>query len=171
MDEYGPSSIITSSTVPASPYAGGDYYDDEDDDRFEHTLGRTPFSSTRHGRRDSTATVVVPKQENVLVCVRVRPPAVSHSATSVNPAHLEEAWAADGESKTISLLASEGGKAGGEYRFDSVVTGSGNEGVYEEAGKDLIHSAMNGYDAVIFAYGQTASGKTFTLVRPCLLLR
>lgn len=27
--------------------------------------------------------------------------------------------------------------------------------------------AMEGFDAVVFAYGQTASGKTFTLVRHC----
>lgn len=26
-------------------------------------------------------------------------------------------------------------------------------------------ASMEGFDAVIFAYGQTASGKTFTLVR------
>lgn len=29
---------------------------------------------------------------------------------------------------------------------------------------DTFSSSMNGFDAVIFAYGQTASGKTFTLV-------
>ena len=47
---------------------------------------------------------------------------------------------------------------------DSVVTESSNYGVYEESAKDLVATAMNGFDAVVFAYGQTASGKTFTLV-------
>lgn len=48
---------------------------------------------------------------------------------------------------------------------DAVVTGSGNTQVYQCAGRPLITSCMEGFDAVIFAYGQTASGKTFTLVR------
>lgn len=36
------------------------------------------------------------------------------------------------------------------------------------SGADHLHlcsAAMEGFDSVIFAYGQTASGKTFTLVR------
>lgn len=43
------------------------------------------------------------------------------------------------------------------------MTGSDNLGVYNAAGRDLVLAAMEGFDAVIFAYGQTASGKTFTL--------
>lgn len=61
---------------------------------------------------------------------------------------------------------------------DSVVTGTDNREVYEHAGRDLVlfvpssgvahiltrdRAALDGYDAVIFAYGQTASGKTFTV--------
>ena len=37
--------------------------------------------------------------------------------------------------------------------------------------RNVHSSSMNGFDAVIFAYGQTASGKTFTLVNSsCLTL-
>lgn len=53
---------------------------------------------------------------------------------------------------------------------DAVVTGSGNSQIYHSAGKPLIRSCMEGFDAVIFAYGQTASGKTFTLVGLALLV-
>lgn len=46
---------------------------------------------------------------------------------------------------------------------DGVVTGSGNKAIYEVAARPLIRQAMQGFDAVVFAYGQTASGKTYTL--------
>ncbi|GAA5901341.1 uncharacterized protein JCM6883_000184 [Sporobolomyces salmoneus] len=95
-------------------------------------------------------------KDNVLVCVRVRPPAAKLAKSS---ALVEEvAWDVSELEGRLSL------KTGGpEFLFDSVVTGSENYDVYQEAGKDLVLDAMEGFDAVIFAYGQTASGKTFTL--------
>lgn len=35
--------------------------------------------------------------------------------------------------------------------------------MYNAAARSHVHAAMDGYNSVIFAYGQTASGKTFTL--------
>ena len=37
------------------------------------------------------------------------------------------------------------------------------EKVFNTVGKDVIESCFNGYNGTIFAYGQTASGKTFTI--------
>lgn len=65
-----------------------------------------------------STTLAVPKSESVLVCVRVRPPAVAHTVTSVNPAHLEEAWRADTDSKTIKL----GDGSGTEFRFGDLAS-------------------------------------------------
>ncbi|GAA6034686.1 hypothetical protein JCM8097_001119 [Rhodosporidiobolus ruineniae] len=95
-------------------------------------------------------------KDNVLVCVRVRPPAAKLAASS--QVVDEVAWDVDRRSGRLQQQA-----GGPEYLFDSVVTGSRNEEVYQEAGRDLVLDAMEGFDAVIFAYGQTASGKTFTL--------
>ncbi|GAA5912225.1 hypothetical protein JCM5296_005452 [Sporobolomyces johnsonii] len=95
-------------------------------------------------------------KDNVLVCVRVRPPAAKLAAAS--KVVDEVAWDVDEREGRLAL------KAGGpDYSFDSIVTGSENSEVYQEAGRDLVLDAMDGFDAVIFAYGQTASGKTFTL--------
>ncbi|GAA5966008.1 hypothetical protein JCM21900_004921 [Sporobolomyces salmonicolor] len=95
-------------------------------------------------------------KDNVLVCVRVRPPAAKLAASS--KVVDEVAWDVDEREGRLAL------KAGGpDYSFDSIVTGSENYEVYQEAGRDLVLDAMDGFDAVIFAYGQTASGKTFTL--------
>lgn len=67
-------------------------------------------------------------------------------------------------------LDNSAGKAPQEFNFDEILTGSENKPVYNAVARSHVCAAMDGYNAVIFAYGQTASGKTFTLVcsgRPC----
>ncbi|KAG6828443.1 hypothetical protein H0H92_007970 [Tricholoma furcatifolium] len=49
------------------------------------------------------------------------------------------------------------------FNFDSILTGTPNKPIYTTVARSHVHAAMEGYNAVIFAYGQTASGKTFTL--------
>lgn len=49
------------------------------------------------------------------------------------------------------------------YQFDGLHTGSSNADVYATLARPLVKSVLRGYNAVVFAYGQTASGKTFTL--------
>jgi centromeric protein E len=51
-----------------------------------------------------------------------------------------------------------------EFHFDEILTGSENKPVYNAVARSHVTAAMEGYNAVVFAYGQTASGKTFTLV-------
>ena len=72
-------------------------------------------------------------------------------------------WLNDG--KTIKLDPQRGGKASQDFKFDEILTGSENKPVYNAVARSHVCAAMDGYNSVIFAYGQTASGKTFTLVR------
>lgn len=37
------------------------------------------------------------------------------------------------------------------------------EKVFDKVAKDVIDSALEGFNGTIFAYGQTGSGKTFTM--------
>ena len=37
------------------------------------------------------------------------------------------------------------------------------EEIFECVAKDLVQSALEGYNGTIFAYGQTGSGKTYTM--------
>ncbi|KAH8917335.1 kinesin-domain-containing protein [Atractiella rhizophila] len=85
-------------------------------------------------------------RDNVHVCVRVK--------------NIEEPGVWDIDERRGKLFDED---TGAEYCFDSVVTGSSNKAVYNKAARDIIVDCANGYDALIFAYGQTASGKTFTL--------
>ncbi|KAI6156511.1 P-loop containing nucleoside triphosphate hydrolase protein [Pisolithus thermaeus] len=93
------------------------------------------------------------KEDKVLVSIRIRP----------TTAH--QAWDTSIPS-TIKLLpqhAKSTLNAPPEFHFDEVLTGSENKPVYNAVARSHVCAAMEGYNAVIFAYGQTASGKTFTL--------
>ncbi|RWS14548.1 kinesin-like protein KIF28P [Dinothrombium tinctorium] len=38
------------------------------------------------------------------------------------------------------------------------------ERVYSDLGRDMLHNAFEGYNAALFAYGQTGAGKSFTVI-------
>jgi len=48
------------------------------------------------------------------------------------------------------------------FSFDAVFTPGSQEEVFEDC-KDLVQSAVDGYNVTMFAYGQTGAGKTFTM--------
>ncbi|KAF8988526.1 kinesin motor domain-containing protein [Cyathus striatus] len=89
--------------------------------------------------------------DKVMVSVRMRP--------SNNPS----AWSPN--SNEISLLPAYHKPAtpAPTFTFDSVLTGSENKPIYITTARKHVRAAMEGYNAVVFAYGQTASGKTYTL--------
>ncbi|CAG0903463.1 unnamed protein product, partial [Cyprideis torosa] len=41
---------------------------------------------------------------------------------------------------------------------------SGQSDVFEAVGRDLVESALEGYNGCLFAYGQTGSGKSYTMM-------
>jgi len=52
----------------------------------------------------------------------------------------------------------------GEFKFDHVFQPSvSNYEVYDKVVKNLINSLMDGYNATVFAYGMTGSGKTYSM--------
>ncbi|KAI5836568.1 kinesin-like protein [Schizophyllum commune H4-8] len=50
-----------------------------------------------------------------------------------------------------------------DFTLDNVLTGTPNKPIHTAVDHAHVHAAMEGFYAVIFAYGPTASGKTFTL--------
>lgn len=48
------------------------------------------------------------------------------------------------------------------FNFDAVFTPGSQEEIFEDC-KDLVQSAVDGYNVTLFAYGQTGAGKTFTM--------
>lgn len=93
--------------------------------------------------------------DKVLVSVRVR------------PSEAPSAWDTQVNAKSIKLLPQHHRNAATTppvFHFDEILTGSDNKLVYNAIARNHVCAAMDGYNSVIFAYGQTASGKTFTLV-------
>lgn len=99
---------------------------------------------------------LVSQKDAVTVHLRLRPlPAAEPSAWIVSPL-----------TSAISLqpaLSANRFAGGGSHYFDAVHTGSSNDALYKTLARPLVHSVLSGFNALIFAYGQTASGKTFTL--------
>ncbi|KAI8343401.1 P-loop containing nucleoside triphosphate hydrolase protein [Chlamydoabsidia padenii] len=48
--------------------------------------------------------------------------------------------------------------------LDKVFGGTNNAEIYEYGIQKLVRSTMEGYNGTVFAYGQTASGKTYTMI-------
>ncbi|KAK0457604.1 P-loop containing nucleoside triphosphate hydrolase protein [Desarmillaria tabescens] len=101
--------------------------------------------SANHGNKDK-----------VMVSIRVR------------PSNTDSAWVASSSASSIHLdpvHAKSGAPnpADNKFDFDSVLNGSPNKPIYSTVAQSHVYAAMEGYNAIIFAYGQTASGKTYTL--------
>ncbi|XP_012482697.1 kinesin-like protein KIN-7N [Gossypium raimondii] len=94
--------------------------------------------------------------EKICVAVRVRPPICHENSSSTF-------WGVD--DNQISLHKLHGSPISGvSYTFDHVFDENcSNSDVYELLTKDIIHAAVDGFNGTAFAYGQTSSGKTFTM--------
>ncbi|KAJ3992372.1 kinesin-like protein [Lentinula boryana] len=89
------------------------------------------------------------KEDKVMVSVRMKPdsksawkPSVSTNTIELDPAHARQPTS---------------------FTFDAILTGSANKPIFTTVARSHVIAAMEGFNAVIFAYGQTASGKTYTL--------
>lgn len=92
----------------------------------------------------------------VTVHLRLRPQSPSEPS----------AWVPSPRTSSLTMEPSiSGGRSSGlgQHNFDAVHVGSSNDKLYKTLARPLVHSVLSGFNALIFAYGQTASGKTFTL--------
>ncbi|XP_010273488.1 PREDICTED: kinesin-like protein KIN-7N isoform X2 [Nelumbo nucifera] len=94
--------------------------------------------------------------EKICVAVRVRPPVSQEVSNGLY-------WKV--EDNRISLHKPLGTPISGvSYAFDHVFDQNcTNAKVYELLTKDIIRAAVEGFNGTAFAYGQTSSGKTFTM--------
>ncbi|KAF7991842.1 hypothetical protein HCN44_010643 [Aphidius gifuensis] len=69
------------------------------------------------------------------------------------------------QENTISHIGPKIGKADSTYQFDHIFdSGKTNHDVFEATARPIVDAAMKGYNGTIFAYGQTSSGKTYTMM-------
>ncbi|KAL2963800.1 hypothetical protein AAZX31_17G220700 [Glycine max] len=101
----------------------------------------------------------IKKMEKICVAVRLRPLVSQDSSSS----SVGTFWKV--EDNRISLHKIHGTPlSASSYAFDHIFDErSTNASVYELLAKDIIHAALDGFNGTAFAYGQTSSGKTFTM--------
>ncbi|KAG1939269.1 centromere-associated protein E [Pimephales promelas] len=100
------------------------------------------------------------EESAVKVCVRVRPLIKREESESSEPVQLF--WRAD--KQAIHQLDEDGATAK-SFSFDRVFSAAETTAqLYQDIAKPLVVSAVEGYNGTIFAYGQTSSGKTFSMM-------
>lgn len=91
--------------------------------------------------------------EKILVCIRVRP---------LNNKEKVRVWKTTQQCKTIYY--DKNGVTDYAYTFDHIFEENvSTRTIYDTVAKSIITSAINGFNGTIFAYGQTSSGKTYTM--------
>nr|XP_040015796.1 centromere-associated protein E isoform X10 [Gasterosteus aculeatus aculeatus] len=101
------------------------------------------------------------EESAVKVCVRVRPLIARESAASESAEPVPLFWKAD--KKSIHQV--DDGNSTKSFVFDRVFTADETTNqLYQDIAKPLVVSTVKGYNGTIFAYGQTSSGKTFTMM-------
>ncbi|XP_062866436.1 centromere-associated protein E isoform X2 [Trichomycterus rosablanca] len=100
------------------------------------------------------------EESAVKVCVRVRPLIRREVSENAEPVQLY--WKAD---KQAIHQIDDDGNLTKTFSFDRVFNAeeSTNQ-LYQDIAKPLVVSTVEGYNGTIFAYGQTSSGKTFTMM-------
>ncbi|TDG42570.1 hypothetical protein AWZ03_011009 [Drosophila navojoa] len=115
--------------------------------------GSSGGSTSSQGRQLATAQPA--QEERLVVAVRVRP-------------SLEATERCIEVISSGSLLYDDGGKSRPrKYTYDHVFKENDTqEQVYKTTTAPLVKDVLNGYNAAVFAYGATGSGKTHTMLGP-----
>ncbi|CAJ2650555.1 unnamed protein product [Trifolium pratense] len=121
---------------------------------------------TQRRNTTTTATSAAPKDHTtvpgrVRVAVRLRP---RNAEESVADADFADCVELQPELKRLKLRKNNWD--GETYEFDEVLTEfASQKRVYEVVARPVVESVLDGYNGTIMAYGQTGTGKTYTLGR------
>ncbi|KAJ7994181.1 hypothetical protein DPEC_G00263250 [Dallia pectoralis] len=103
------------------------------------------------------------EESAVKVCVRVRR-LIEREETAAGVGENEPVklhWEAD----KLTIHQIDDGNLSKNFSFDRVFSAEETtQQLYQELAKPLVVSTVEGYNGTIFAYGQTSSGKTFTMM-------
>ncbi|BFF95829.1 kinesin-like protein KIN-7I [Drosophila madeirensis] len=89
-------------------------------------------------------------KSSIQVCIKVRPCEAGDSSV----------WEVK-EGRSIHLIDSQADPCVFDYVFDQTAH---NQEVFDRMAKHIVHACMQGFNGTIFAYGQTSSGKTYTMM-------
>lgn len=100
-----------------------------------------------------------PESANVIVCVRIRP---LNDRELVDGSSL--CFLPTTDNKGVQEIDCDRGHTIKYWNYDHTFgPDTSNKTIFDTIGSQIIDAALNGYNSVLFAYGQTSSGKTYTL--------
>ncbi|SCZ97432.1 BZ3500_MvSof-1268-A1-R1_Chr4-2g07210 [Microbotryum saponariae] len=132
----------------------------------------TPSSGISHSRAGSASRVMTRTTDNptsVKVVVRIRPPTTEHVRISTR---FQRTVVAALNATTLQLeSATSGGSASNAltktpkstFTFDRVISPEEGQSEVFACAEPLVESFLTGLNATILAYGQTSSGKSYTM--------
>ncbi|XP_034234305.1 kinesin-II 95 kDa subunit-like, partial [Thrips palmi] len=101
--------------------------------------------------------------ESVQVVVRCRP--MSRKEEGQGHTQIIDMWPQRGIVHITKPRKAPGRASARMFTFDSVYDWNSNQDdLYENTVKPLVYSVLDGYNGTIFAYGQTGTGKTYTML-------
>lgn len=96
---------------------------------------------------------------NVKCAVRIRP-----ISSEEKRHHVGVTFRASEDAEFVEEMKDDGESIAKNWSIGKVYgPDASNQFIFHELGTELVEAALDGYNAVIFAYGQTSSGKTYTL--------
>ncbi|PON32787.1 Kinesin-like protein [Parasponia andersonii] len=127
--------------------------------------GRPKAPSSRRSVTPNSRTRSTPEteqdSERVRVAVRLRP---KNAEDLIPDSDFADCVELQPELKRLKLRKNNWSSE--SYRFDEVFTDTASQRrVYEAVAKPVVESVLSGYNGTVMAYGQTGTGKTYTVGR------
>ena len=122
---------------------------------------------TTMSRRASRAAVANARPSRIRVTVRVRPPIAEdvELGMALGDEHFEECTDEDPAQCTVQLRKPYFDTR--EFTFDTVLGRHATQAeTYEAVGRPVVDDVLEGFNGTILAYGQTGTGKTYTIYGP-----
>lgn len=114
-------------------------------------MGAFVDSMKSQSTKDAESEALASADNSIQVCVRIRP---------ILRDEREDSYAWNWEGKTMYPHVS----SQAPYTFDHLFfPESSNDDIFNSVVKNVVMQSMHGYNGSIFTYGQTSSGKTFTM--------
>ncbi|KAM4104819.1 hypothetical protein ACJW30_06G187200 [Castanea mollissima] len=153
------SSTTSSSSAPSRTTVGHAQPAHNNSGRPKPPSATSRRSVTPNSRSQSFHSDQEPRR--VRVAIRLRP---RNAEDLLSDADFSDCVELQPELKRLKL--SKNNWSSESYRFDEVFTETASQKrVYEVVAKPVVESVLNGYNGTVMAYGQTGTGKTYTVGR------
>jgi centromeric protein E len=100
------------------------------------------------------------KDEKISVSIRIRPLNIREK----NNSNVYEALKSSSKTSVTEYLSNGKARNNSTQEYDNVFNSKhSTKDIFDKVGKTIVNSCLGGINGTIFAYGQTSSGKTFTM--------